>query len=164
MSRHLVFATVSLAMMLSSITVSAVAVALPILMADLNTSVVWAGWVIAVYQLVTIAALPVAGKASDALGRRRVFAVSVVLFCLGSLASAVAPTIHLLILSRALQAAGGAGFLPSAVGLISDLYPRSRARSIGLISSLSPFGQIIGPVIGGLTVEALETWPKSGMA
>ncbi|MBI2857193.1 MAG: MFS transporter [Chloroflexi bacterium] len=153
-SRSVVFAVVMTGVMMASVTGTTVAVALPDLVSDLDTSLVWAGWVLSIYQLVGLASLPAWGKASDSLGRKRVFLLGVVLFTAGSVLASIAPTIHVLIVARALQAFGGAGFMPSAAGIASDSYPESRARAIGLVSSLTPIGMLIGPSLGGIIVQA----------
>jgi EmrB/QacA subfamily drug resistance transporter len=155
MRRYFVFFIASAALLLSSMTATAVAVAFPNMVTDLHTSIVWAGWALTIYQLVQIGMMPVAGKASDAFGRKRVFIASVGLFCIGSLAASVAPNIPLLLIARVVQATGGSGFMPSAAGIIADNYPESRAKMIGLFSSIFPIGQIVGPNVGGLLVQSL---------
>jgi MFS family permease len=55
----------------------------------------------------------------------------------------------LLSLCRFVQGIGGGGFLPSAAGIVADEFPRSRGQAIGLFTSIMPFGQIIGPNLGG---------------
>lgn len=152
MRKHVIFGVSVLALLMGSMTTTAIAVAFPQMVSDLKTSLVWAGWVLTVYQLVFIATMPLAGKASDAFGRKRVFLACVVLYSIGSIASTFAPTIHLLIAARIVQAVGGSGLLPSAVGIVNDAYPQSRTRAIGFISSIPPIGQIIGPNLGGFLV------------
>jgi MFS family permease len=60
----------------------------------------------------------------------------------------------MLIFFRLLQAFGGGGFMPSAVGIISEVFPESRQKMIGLFSSIFPIGQIIGPNVGGWLVDS----------
>jgi len=154
MSRYLIFATVSLALLLPGIGGTSVAVALEPIRSSFDTSVVLAGWVIGAYQLALTVSMPIVGKVSDVLGRKRTFMLCVTLFILGSLFSAIAPSMELLILSRLIQALGGGGFMPSAVGIVADEFPRSRQRAIGLFSSIFPIGQIAGPVIGGWMIHS----------
>jgi len=98
---------------------------------------------------------PLAGKVSDVLGRRRVFMFCVITFTLSSLLCGLAPNVGVLIVFRALQAIGGGGLVPSAIGIIADEYRGHRAQAIGLISSVMPIGSLVGPNLGGLL---LETW------
>jgi MFS family permease len=54
---------------------------------------------------------------------------------------------------RFLQGLGAAGFLPTAVGIVSDQLPESRERAIGLFSSIFSVGGIVGPNLGGWIVS-----------
>lgn len=155
MSRYLIFATASLALLLSGIAGTSVAVALEPIRAWFGMSVVLAGWVIGIYQLALTASMPVVGKVSDVLGRKPTFLLCLALFIIGSLGSALAPSMPALLASRFVQALGGGGFMPAAVGIVADEFPRSRQRAIGLFSSVFPVGHIVGPVIGGWLIESL---------
>ena len=73
MRRYLVFSVISLALLLSSISASTAAVAFPVIISDINTSLALAGWVLTAYQLVWTIVMPLAGKTSEALGRRATF-------------------------------------------------------------------------------------------
>ena len=69
-----------------------------------------------------------------------------------SLCCGLASNIYLLIVLRAIQAIGGGAFMPSATGIVADLFGRDRDRAVGLFASIFPIGGIIGPVLGGLFV------------
>ncbi len=120
-----------------------------------GTSLVLAGWVLSIYQLVFIGAIPVVSRLSDTLGRRLVFMLCLVCFLAGSFLCALAPTMGWLIFFRVIQGVGGGGFVSTATGIVSDEFPDRRQRSIGLISSALPFGAIVGPSIGAIMVESL---------
>ncbi len=154
MKKYFVFGTVAMALILSSISGSAISVAFPEIRADFNSSLILAGWVLSIYQLVATAAMPLAGKAGDIFGTKRLFLLSVGMFTIGSLLCAIAPNIQLLIFARLLQALGGGGFLPIATGIVAEHFPESRQQAIGLFSSIFPIGQIIGPNIGGWLTDA----------
>ena len=154
MSRYLVFAVASLALLIGSISGTAIAVAFPVIITSFNASLVSAGWVLSIYQLVATAAMPLAGKASDAFGRRFTFMLCISLFTVGSLLCALAPNIELLIFFRMIQALGGGGFMPSAAGVVVDEFPRARQQTLGLFTSIFPIGQIIGPNLGGWMTHA----------
>jgi EmrB/QacA subfamily drug resistance transporter len=134
---------------MASIDSTIVAVGLPQLEKGLHAPLAWVGWTLTAYQLVQVVMLPVAGKLSDTLGRKRVFIFCVAMFTLGSLLCGLAPSIGWLILFRALQAIGGGGLMPSAVGIVSDEFAERRAQAIGLFTSVFPIGGIIGPNLGG---------------
>jgi EmrB/QacA subfamily drug resistance transporter len=150
---YLFFGLAALSLLMFSIDSTVVAVALPNMMADLQTSLVWLGWTLTGYALAQTAVMPLAGKLSESFGRMRVFLVCTFLFTLGSLLCGLAPNIYVLIACRVLQALGGGGFLPSAAGIVAREFPNNRDRMIGLFSSIFPLGGIIGPNLGGFVVE-----------
>lgn len=150
--RPLVFTIVALALMMMSIDSTIVSTALHTLQHDLDTSVNWAAWTITAYSFGFVVMLPVSGKLSVQYGRRRVFICSVFAFTAASLLCGFADNIYVLIALRALQAAGGAGFTPSATGIIVDHFGNERDRAISFFGSIFPIGAMIGPVFGGLFV------------
>jgi EmrB/QacA subfamily drug resistance transporter len=154
MRKYVIFGTVSLALALFSISGSAVSVAFPVITSQYNTTVVIAGWVLNAYQLVGTIMMPLAGKISDVMSRRSIFMIFTLLFTVGSVLCALAPGISWLIGFRVIQGLGGGGFLPSAAGIVSDEFPESRQRYIGLFTSIFPIGMIIGPNLGGWMIEA----------
>ena len=153
MTRHLFFALAGFAVLMGSIDTTIVAVAVPELTTALDAPLILVGWTLTAYQLVQVVMLPLAGKLSDSLGRRRVFLFCVGIFTLGSLLCGLAPNIGFLIAARALQAIGGGGLMPSAVGVISDTYRERRAQARGLFTSVLPVGGIVGPNLGGFILE-----------
>ncbi len=155
MRRYLIFAVASLAVLLSSIDATAVSVAYPVIISSFDVSLVAAGWILTAYQLALTAVLPVAGKISDALGRKRMFLAFVSLFAIGSLLCSFAPNGPSLIIFRVIQGLGGSGLMPSASGFVTEAFPHARQRAIGLFSSIMPVGWIIGPNLGGWMTTAL---------
>lgn len=155
--RGLVFTIVALALLMMSIDSTIVATALNALRTGLHTSINWAGWTITAYAFGFLLILPVSGKLSEQYGRRKVFLGSVVAFTLASLCCGLADNIYVLIALRAVQAAGGAGFTPSATGIIVDHFGDARDRAVSLFGSIFSIGAMIGPVFGGLFVS-YWTW------
>jgi EmrB/QacA subfamily drug resistance transporter len=153
MRRYLVFITASLGLLMYAIDSTVVAVAFPRLVEDLGTNLLWAGWTISIYYIGVTTAMPLAGNLSDSFGRKKVFVISLVVFTISSLFCGLAPNIYTLILWRFLQGVGGASFLPTASGIATDLFPESRERVIGLLSSVFNAGSIIGPNLGGWIVS-----------
>jgi EmrB/QacA subfamily drug resistance transporter len=154
MSKYFIFITASSVLLLSSIGSTSVAVAFPIITSSFNASLILAAWVINAYQLMVIATMPIAGKIGDVLGRKSAYILFLSLFIVGSLLCAMAPTIELLIFFRLIQGIGGGGFLPFAAGIVSDQFPQSRQQAIGLITSIVPIGQIVGPNLGGWLITS----------
>lgn len=151
--RVLVFTIVALALLMMSIDLTIVATALHALQHGLNTSINWAAWTITAYSFGFVLMLPISGKLSERYGRRKVFLGSVVVFTVTSLFCGMADNIFVLIALRALQAAGGAGFTPSATGIVVDHFGDARDRAVSLFGSIFPAGAMVGPVFGGLFVS-----------
>lgn len=150
--RGLVFAIVALALLMMSIDTTIVATALHALRTGLQTSIGWAGWTITAYSLGFVVMLPVTGRLSELYGCRRVFLGSIIAFTIASLCCGMVDNIYLLIAMRGVQAAGGAGFTPSATKIIVDNFGSARDRAIGLFGSIFSIGSMIGPIFGGLFV------------
>ncbi len=152
-TRHIVFILAASALLMASIDATIVAVAIPSLTTALDAPLAWVAWTLTAYQLVQVVMLPLAGKLSDSLGRKRVFLFCVATFTIGSVLCGLAPSIWLLVAARAVQAVGGGGLMPSAVGMVSDQYRERRAQAIGLFTSVFPIGAILGPNLGGFILE-----------
>lgn len=148
-----IFTIVVLALLMSSVDATIVATALHALQHGLNTSINWASWTITAYAFGVVLMLPISGKLSERYGRRRVFLGSVAAFTAASLLCGLSDNIYVLIALRAVQAAGGAGFTPSATGIIVDHFGDARDRAVGLFGSVFSVGAMIGPVFGGFFVE-----------
>jgi EmrB/QacA subfamily drug resistance transporter len=150
--RFLIFAIVSIALMMSSVDQTIVATALPALQHDLHAQVNWSSWTITIYSLGQVMMMPLAGKLGDQFGRKQVFLAAAVLFTIASLCCGLADNIYLLIVLRAVQALGGGAFMPSATGIVTSIFGKDRDRAVGLFASIFPIGGIVGPVLGGLFV------------
>ncbi len=153
MRRYLIFGSCGLGLLMYSIDGTAVAVALPSFITELHTNVLWAAWTMTVFFIGAAMAMPLAGHLSDLFGRRKVFLACLLLFTGSSAICRLVPNIYLLILFRFIQGIGGASFLPVASGIVSDYFPESRERVIGLFTSIFPIGGIIGPNLGGWVVS-----------
>jgi EmrB/QacA subfamily drug resistance transporter len=149
MRRYLIFVSAVVGLLMYSIDSTAVAVAFPHFIKDLGTNVLWAAWTISIYMVAMTSVMPLMGNLSDSFGRKRVFLISLVVFTASSLACGLAPNIYSLVAFRFLQGVGGASFLPTAAGIVSDQFPEHRERAIGLFSSIVPIGGIVGPNLGG---------------
>lgn len=150
--RVAIFSVVAMALLMSSLDVTIVATALKSIQRGLHSSINWTSWVITAYAVGMALALPIAGKLSDRFGRRRFFLISVAIFAASSLCCGLVSSIYLLIALRVVQAAGGAGFTPSATGIVVEHFGTARDRAVGLFGSIFSIGSIAGPIFGGLFV------------
>ena len=136
-----------------SIDSTAVAVAFPNFIREFNTNILWAAWTLSIYMVAVTSMMPLMGNLSDSFGRKPVFLGSLLLFTVSSLACGLAPNIYSLVAFRFLQGIGGASFLPTAAGIVSDQFPEHRQQAIGLFSSIFSIGGIVGPNLGGWIVS-----------
>jgi EmrB/QacA subfamily drug resistance transporter len=153
MRRYLIFVSASLGLLMYSIDSTVVAVAFPNFIKDFGTNILWAAWTISIYLIAVTSVMPLMGNLSDGFGRKKVFLISLILFTVSSLACGLAPNIYSLVAFRFLQGVGGASFLPTAAGIVSDQFPENRERAIGLFTSIFPIGGIVGPNLGGWIVS-----------
>jgi EmrB/QacA subfamily drug resistance transporter len=133
---------------------TAVPVALPAIQSALGTTAVDAQWVVVAYTLFLASLVLVGGSLGDHLGRRRVFAVGVVLFALASVWCGLSPSPEQLISARALQGVGAALLVPNSLAIIGASFEdERRGRAIGTWISLTSVTLILGPVLGGYLAE-----------
>lgn len=113
-------------------------------------------WISNGYTLTFAAFLLTAGAWSDRYGARRIFSLGLLSFALLSLLSALAVSVPMLIVLRALLGVAGALLVPSSLSLIAVAHPQpaSRAKAMGLWAALSGTGLVAGPLLGGLLTEA----------
>ncbi len=136
---------------------TAVNVSLPVLQRELHATTGQTQWVIEGYALFLSALILLGGALGDLYGRRRVFAIGIVLFALASLGCALAGNIEVLILARCVQGIGGALSTPGSLSLISAAYSgEARGRAIGLWSGFSALTSAGGPIIGGWLTQTFS--------
>lgn len=129
---------------------TAVNVALPVLQRDLDATTAQTQWVIEGYALFLSALILVGGALGDVYGRRRIFAIGIVIFALSSIACGLAADPAYLIAARCAQGIGGAIATPGSLALLSAAYAgEARGRAIGMWSGFSALTSAIGPLLGG---------------
>jgi len=135
---------------------SLVAPALPNIQHALNTSEDSVSWVLTAYLLSASVATPIIGRLGDMHGKERMLLIVLVLLSAGTLVSALATSLSVMIVGRILQGAAG-GIFPLAFGIIRDEFPRERvAARIGLMSALLGVGGGVGVVLAGPIVDHLS--------
>jgi EmrB/QacA subfamily drug resistance transporter len=151
----LVTVAVGVFMLLLDITI--VNVALPNIQKSLGASLADLQWVIDAYALTLAALLLTAGSLADLYGRRRVFALGIVVFTAGSLLCGVAPSPLFLSLARAFQGIGGAIMFATSLALISAAFRAGdRGTAFGVFGAVTGIAVAVGPVIGGALVSGLS--------
>lgn len=133
-------------------------VALPTLRRELGASTAELQWSVSSYLLARAALLFTAAAIADRYGRRRCFAIGLVVFVAGSLACALSVTAVQLILFRAIQAIGGTLMTPASMGLLANYFrsPVRRAQALGIWSAATGVSTTLGPLVGGALIEAVN--------
>lgn len=145
--------TALLCMFLAALDQTIVTPALPVMGASLGGGE-WVSWIVSAYFLTATAVTPLYGKLADLKGRRPVLYAGVGIFVAGSLISAMAPSMAVLIAGRALQGLGGGGLMALVQTIIGDVAPpRERGKYMVYISAVWATSSIAGPVLGGLLAE-----------
>ena len=105
-----------------------------------------------------VCTLPLVGRAADVVDRVRVLRWCLTIFIVGSVITALAVELWLLVGSRFLQGVGGGGLVPATVALVADRWPpERRGLPLGVIGGVQEAGAVLGPVAGGL-VLAVADW------
>src|SRR5919108_378377 len=156
--RLLILGICSMSLLIVGLDATIVTVALPAIQRSFHSSLSGLQWTVDAYTLVLASLLMLAGSTGDRLGRRRVFQAGLVLFSLGSLLCALAPSLDLLVAFRVLQAMGGAMLTPVAMSIVRNVFedPRERARAIGVFAAMFGISMALGPVLGGFLVSAIS--------
>jgi EmrB/QacA subfamily drug resistance transporter len=132
-------------------------VALPEIQERLNATAVDAQWIVESYALFLAALILAGGSLGDHYGRRRIFALGIVLFTAASVWCGIAGSPEVLILARAVQGVGGAMLIPGSLAIISASFEEERrGRAIGTWSGFLGITTAIGPVLGGYLVESVS--------
>ena len=132
-----------------------VSVALPSIHRDLGASIQSLEWTVNAYTLSYAVLLLTGAALGDRFGRKRMFMAGIALFTVSSAAAALAPSIGLLIVARAIQGAGAAIATPLTLTLLADAYPPDRRGfAIGVWSGISGIAVALGPLVGGAMVQA----------
>jgi MFS transporter, DHA2 family, methylenomycin A resistance protein len=151
----IVLITTSLGVLIAQIDTSVVNLALKYIGADFNAGVTALQWVVDAYNIAYASLLLTAGTLADLYGRRRIFALGIALFTLGSLICGLAPNTAVLVAGRAVAGIGAALEVPTSLAILAVAFPDSRNRTwaLGLWASCNGLAFIIGPTLGGVLVD-----------
>ena len=138
-----------------------VVLALPDMMAGVGLgieSIQRATPIISGFLLGYVAVLPLVGRLADLLDRRRILLSCLAIFVVGSVVTALAVELPVLVTGRVLQGLGGGGLVPATLALVADLWPRERRGTpLGVVGAVQELGAVLGPVLGAL-VLAVSGW------
>ena len=132
---------------------------------DLDTTITGIQSAIVLYTLVMAMLMVTGGKIGSMIGRKRAFAVGLVIYCSGSLTTALAPNLPVLLVGWSfLEGVGAALIMPAIVALVAGNFPpEGRPRAYGLVGAAGAIAIAVGPLIGGLaTTYASWRWVFAG--
>ena len=112
-------------------------------------------WVVAAYSLTMAMFMMTGGTFGDHYGRRRAYVYGIVIFCVASVACALAPGIEFLSVMRGFQGIGAAVVNVASLALVGAAFPDPdrKARAIGIWTGIAAVGLAIGPTLGGILTE-----------
>ncbi|MFE3837604.1 MFS transporter [Pseudogemmobacter sonorensis] len=114
-------------------------------------------WVATAYLVAATSTAPILGALADIIGRRKALLISIALFTGGSALAALAPSLPVLVLARAIQGAGAGGLTALPFVIIADVVPMSRRATVAAwTSTIYALASVLGPLVGGLLVERLD--------
>jgi len=155
-----VLAILSLAAFMASLDVFIVNVAFDDIGADFRgTGLSDLSWVLNAYAILYAALLVPAGRVADRWGRKGGFLLGLAVFTAASAVCASSPNIWWLVVFRGVQAVGAAMLTPASLGLVvAAAPPAHRARWVRIWAATGALAAALGPVVGGVLVEASWRW------
>jgi len=155
--RWKMLAVLSLSMMIIGLDNTIVNVALPTLQRQFSASASDLQWIVDAYLLVFAAALLTMGTLGDRYGRKRALQGGLLIFGGASAAVVFAGSVDQLIALRVLMGLGAALIMPATLSIITNVFPREeRGRAIGIWAGTAAIGIGLGPLTGGLLLEAFS--------
>src|SRR6266480_352762 len=148
--------------LLASIQGSALLIALPNILTELQATFLTIMWVLIGYLLITTVLTPVIGRLADIWGRKRLYNSGFIMFGLGSLVAGLAqPQFHGgdLIVGRVIQGIGGALLITNSTAIVTDAFRKGQVGlGLGVNQIAGAAGFLVGPIIGGLLTEFSWRW------
>ena len=135
--------------------VSIVNLALPSIQDGLDMSDVSLNYIVTAYATVLGGFLLLGGRLADTFGRRRMIQIGFTIFALASLASGLAQSGTMLIVSRGFQGWGASMVTPAALAILTNTFKEGpeRNKALGLWGSLSGIASIVGVILGGVLAD-----------
>ena len=158
--RSLALAVLCVILFLTFLDNTVVSVALGDIQSELHAGVSSLQWVVGAYALTFAGAMLGFGMVGDEFGRKRVMVIGIVIFLAGSIMSATAPNVGVLIAGRAVMGFGAAASEPGTLSMIRHIYTeeRERAWALGVWTTVSGVALAMGPVIGGALIGRQGDW------
>ncbi len=155
----LVLGVLASAQFLMTLDTSVMNVSIRQVAADVGTTVTGIQTAITLYTLVMASFMITGGKVGALLGRRRAFAIGLVVYASGSLTTALAPNLGVLLIGwSVLEGLGAALIMPAVVALVAGNFERSRRpAAYGMVAAAGAVAVAVGPLLGG-AVTTFASW------
>ena len=151
-----VYLCLMMVMFLSSLDQTIVATALPTIVGDLS-GVEHMAWVITAYTLAITVGMPLYGRLSNLIGRKKLYLIAIGLFLLGSVLCGTAGTMVAFIFYRFIQGLGGGGLMILSQAITGDLIPpRVRAAYMAPMGAMFGVSSVLGPLLGGWLTDSIS--------
>src|SRR5690606_16420741 len=129
-------------------------VALPAIRDEFAIQADLTAWITTVFTLPFMVLMPVYGRLSDGVGKRRLILAGIVIFAIGTATTLVATDLAWLMAGRAIQGLGTAGMVPLGIALISSIFrTEERGEALGSWSSVGPMVGFVAPLAAGFLVD-----------
>ena len=139
-----------MALFMASLDNLVVSTALPVIREHLHAGLSGLEWTVNAYTLTFAVLLLSAAAMGERFGRRRIFVLGIAVFTGASAVAALAPSIGVLVLARAVQGAGGAMIMPLSLTLLSAAVPPERRNfALGIWGAIGGAAVALGPLVGG---------------
>lgn len=124
---------------------------------NIGASVVEIGWISTAYGIGNVIVIPLSAMLANLFGRKRYYAISVLIFTIASLMCGISSGLSELILWRFIQGVAGGGLLATSMSIVIGSFPPEQAKTAMLIFVLGVLlGPIFGPVLGGFITDTLS--------
>lgn len=155
--RFIIPGVVAVAFLMEQLDSTIILTAIPDMAHSLSVTPLAMNLAVTAYILTLAMFIPVSGWFADRFGARRIFALSLLIFTVGSILCGLATSFPMLIATRALQGFGGAMMTPVGRLILIRSFPRSQLVTAMTYMTLPAIiGPLIGPVLGGFLTTYLS--------
>ena len=153
-----VMAIIAIGVFMATLNSSIVNISLPTIARNFGVPLSGAvEWVVIAYLVTTTAILLTSGRLADMVGRKVIWGVGLVVFTASSAVCGLAPSLGILIASRAVQGLGGALLMAISPAMLTNAFPaQERGRALGFNAITVSLGISVGPILGGMITASLS--------
>jgi EmrB/QacA subfamily drug resistance transporter len=129
-------------------------VALPSMRDEFMIQADMTAWIATAFTLPFMVLMPIYGRLSDGVGKRRLMLAGIIIFCIGTAMTLAATDLAWLMIGRAVQGIGTAGMVPLGMAFISAIFrPEERGEALGSWSAVGPMIGFVSPFVAGFLVD-----------